>query len=71
MNYVTVTDANGCTATDSSLLGEATQLMLTIGDTVVSCHGFNDGALVAYPTQGTGPYSYRWNSPIHSQTHFK
>lgn len=59
---VTVTDANGCTATDSVTVGQATQLMVMIEDTVVSCKGFNDGALVAYPSGGTGPYRYRWNS---------
>lgn len=62
MHHVTVTDANGCTATDSVIVGEATQLMLTIEDSTITCYGFNDGALVAYPSQGTGPYSYRWNS---------
>jgi gliding motility-associated-like protein len=59
---VTVTDARGCTATASVTVGQATQLMVMTEDSVVSCRGFNDGALVAYPSGGTGPYSYRWNS---------
>ncbi|NJN78563.1 MAG: hypothetical protein HC803_09765 [Saprospiraceae bacterium] len=61
-HIVTVTDARGCTATASVTVGQATQLIVTTVDTVVSCRGFNDGALVAFPSGGTGPYTYRWNS---------
>lgn len=60
---VTVTDANGCTAISASVaVGEAPELFVTTVDSVVSCNGFNDGAVVAYPSGGTGPYSYYWNS---------
>jgi gliding motility-associated-like protein len=61
-HVVTVTDARGCIATASVTVGQATQLMVMTEDSVISCKGFNDGALVAYPSGGTGPYHYRWNS---------
>jgi gliding motility-associated-like protein len=67
-HIVTVTDANGCTATASVTVGEATQLTVITEDSVISCNGFNDGALVAYPSGGTGTYTYRWNSHPFSDT---
>ena len=60
---VTVTDVNGCTAVSAPVtVGEAPELLVTTVDSVVSCNGFNDGAVVAYPSGGTGPYTYYWNS---------
>jgi gliding motility-associated-like protein len=59
---VTVTDARGCTVIVSVTVGEAAQLIIVTEDSVISCNGFNDGALVAYPSGGTGSYTYRWNS---------
>ncbi len=61
-HIVTVTDARGCMVTAAVTVGQATQLTAIMSDTVVSCKGFNDGALVAFPSGGTGAYKYRWNS---------
>ncbi|MFK7946191.1 MAG: gliding motility-associated C-terminal domain-containing protein [Saprospiraceae bacterium] len=62
-HVVTITDANGCiTVAAAVTVGEAVELVVMTEDTVVSCYGFNDGALVAYPSGGTGSYTYRWNS---------
>lgn len=62
-HIVTVTDANGCIVVSLPVtVGEASELIVMTEDSVVSCNGFNDGAAVAYPSGGTGPYTYRWNS---------
>ena len=62
-HVVTVTDANGCTTVSAPVtVGEAPELIIMTEDSVVSCNGFNDGAVVAYPSGGTGSYTYLWSS---------
>ena len=59
---VTVTDAIGCTGSNSYSIGEPTVLDASITSTTdVSCQG-NDGKATVAPTGGTGPYTYLWNS---------
>src|SRR6185312_5055378 len=58
---VTITDANGCSATASVTI---VQNSLTTSITVnsnVSCHGGNNGSLTANPSGGTSPYTYNWS----------
>lgn len=57
---VTVTDANGCTATSSASITEPTSLVSVI-DSVhnVTCGGA-DGAVRVATSGGVGPYSYNW-----------
>ncbi|MEY3249220.1 MAG: hypothetical protein RL742_1263, partial [Bacteroidota bacterium] len=63
-NYtVTVTDANGCTATGSGTVeywDEGLWLMLTPSD--VPCHGDSTGSIKVSPMSGTPPYTYLWSS---------
>ncbi|HXB10892.1 MAG TPA: PKD domain-containing protein, partial [Bacteroidia bacterium] len=66
-NYtVTVTDANGCTV--SSPISITQPIVLSAGirsTTNETCHGYNNGAVDALGSGGTGPYSYVWNtSPV-------
>lgn len=62
-HIVGVQDANGCITIGTPVfVGEAPELTVVTEDSVVSCNGFNDGALVAYPSGGTPGYTYRWNS---------
>ena len=63
MYAVTVTDVNGCTATQSVTLTEPTQLMASIsGNTAVNCFGGNDGSAAAVAVGGTGSFAYSWNT---------
>ncbi len=56
----TVTDNNGCTASDAvSMLPQ--QISATITATPVSCNNGNNGSSAATATGGNSPYSYSWS----------
>ena len=57
---VTVTDANGCTATASATVAEPTLLTVVATGTNASCNGVCDGTSLATPAGGTTPYTYAW-----------
>ena len=60
---VTVTDANGCTATGSVIVTEPTKVTATITSySHITCFGFNNGTATVYATGGTvtSGYSYYW-----------
>ena len=59
---VTVTDANGCTASSSVSITEPTAVVAVI-DSIhnVTCGG-SDGAALVAATGGTGAYTYSWPS---------
>jgi hypothetical protein len=58
----TVTDANGCTATQSFTITQSTALVVTpASQTNVSCFGGSNGsAAINTPTGGAGGYTYDW-----------
>ena len=58
---VTVTDANGCTASNTvTLLGPAAlEIEFSVND--LNCFGQNSGAVTALPSGGVAPYSYALN----------
>lgn len=64
---VTVTDAQGCTTTDSVTLMHPPQIVITTNITSnyngynVSCHNSNDGTADVSATGGTGAYTYLWS----------
>ncbi|MBL4658649.1 MAG: carboxypeptidase regulatory-like domain-containing protein, partial [Flavobacteriales bacterium] len=61
VHTATVTDANGCTASDSATIIEPAVLTASISaSTNVSCNGGNDGSATVAETGGTGPYNYAW-----------
>ncbi len=67
---VTVTDANGCTATLEqeiiALFSLTPSLAITQG---LDCFGDSDAIIEATPAGGTGPYTYQWadtNGPLAS-----
>ncbi len=67
---VTVTDANGCTA---SLTVEITEPAEPLGGTIISitdvlCFGDGTGQATVAGTGGSGSYSYQWNDPAGQQT---
>ena len=60
---VTVTDANGCTATDNGTVTEPTALAATVAvDSNAACNGSSDGGLTASATGGSGSYNYLWSN---------
>lgn len=61
-NYtVTVTDANGCSATGTAEIGAPTPIQIGISLSNVSCFGENDGSMSAQVSGGVSPYSLNWS----------
>jgi hypothetical protein len=58
---VTVTDANGCTATRTFSITEPTVLRTTTTQTNVSCNGGSNGSATVTPSGGTPGYTYLWS----------
>ncbi|RYY62988.1 MAG: hypothetical protein EOO05_00715 [Chitinophagaceae bacterium] len=58
---VTVTDANGCTATKTFVIAQPLPMVVTALHTDVSCTGFFDGTASATVLGGTAPYTYNWS----------
>lgn len=58
---VTVRDANGCTATTEAIVAVNTLLASLNIQTLISCFGENDGALVVNVGGGQTPYEYSLN----------
>ena len=60
---VTVTDANGCTATSSVTITQPPSgVQVTISGTDAECFGEANGTATAEATGGTAPYIYSWNT---------
>ena len=59
---VTVTDANGCTATRNYLLTQPSAISTATGSqTNVSCNGGTNGSASVSPSGGTPGYTYSWS----------
>ncbi|MCP4441216.1 MAG: hypothetical protein GY810_20110, partial [Aureispira sp.] len=66
---VTVTDANGCTATSSVTVTEPTAVTTTIASSVsVSCNGDSTGQATAAANGGTGAHNFTWDANAFNQT---
>ena len=60
---VTVTDANGCTAVDSDIVGETgSTVNVTAMATSVACFGGSNGAVGTSASGGATPYSFAWSN---------
>ena len=57
---VTVTDANGCNATNSVTISQPPLLNASTSSTTATC-GQNNGSATVTVTGGTSPYTYLWN----------
>ncbi len=67
IHTVTVTDTNGCTATNSVTITEPAPLSAIISSTPESCSG-NDGTASVSATGESGTYTYQWDAATGSQT---
>ncbi|MFC0605836.1 beta strand repeat-containing protein, partial [Winogradskyella pulchriflava] len=61
---VTVTDANGCTDTSTVTVNPGTCKNLSISgsSTPVTCNGESNGTVTAVVSNGTGPFTYAWDT---------
>lgn len=66
--YVTVTDANNCTATASTTLIQPTPITISFALTNVTCYGGNNGQIVTQTSGGNGGYVYNWSNGTHNAT---
>jgi len=62
--YVTVTDANGCTALDTVTVDGIPDIELTASAQDVSCNGGNDGQGSVMASGGSGNYTYDWGNGL-------
>ncbi len=60
---VTITDANGCTATATAIVANPAAPTVTDSSVNVSCFGAADGEGYLFATGGTPPYTYSWDDP--------
>ncbi|MFH1320459.1 MAG: PKD domain-containing protein [Bacteroidota bacterium] len=67
-NFVTVTDSNGCSATNSLTTTERPALSLGIYGNAVSCNGLCDGDATVTVPGGIPPYTYLWDLSAGGQT---
>ncbi|MCI5056129.1 MAG: gliding motility-associated C-terminal domain-containing protein, partial [Flavobacteriales bacterium] len=65
---VTVTDANGCLATDTAVISEPAALSATYSATDVLCFGGNSGTATIVISGGFSPYQYTWPASAGNQT---
>ncbi|HRG87971.1 MAG TPA: gliding motility-associated C-terminal domain-containing protein, partial [Chitinophagales bacterium] len=59
---ITVTDANYCSVSLTSVVGQPAAIAVTTAHTDVSCMGYADGTATVDATGGTPPYSYTWSN---------
>ncbi len=65
---VTVTDAGGCSVTDTVTINELITINITTGTITISCNGVCDGQATANPSGGASPYTYQWSDGQTTQT---
>lgn len=66
--FVTVTDANGCTASGSGTIGAPSAIDLTVSVTSPPCGDNTMGAASVNPSGGTPNYSYIWSNGASTQS---
>jgi len=56
--FVTVTDANGCSAQINTFVNEPSELIISHTETAVTCPGANDGTITVSASGALPPYTY-------------
>ncbi len=59
---VTITDANNCMYTESTIIQEPLELISAIQSTNIPCDGITLGSAVVNTSGGTAPYFYTWSN---------
>ncbi|HEX2901097.1 MAG TPA: PKD domain-containing protein, partial [Bacteroidia bacterium] len=67
---VTVTDANGCTATRAIIVAEPPLLTVSTTGTDITCFAGTNGTATAVGAGGTPPYQYAWSNGAGGATAF-
>lgn len=65
---VTVTDVNGCTATDDVVISQPNALNVNITKNDLNCKSDNSGVALANVLGGTAPYTFLWSDPLAQTT---
>lgn len=65
---VTVTSANGCTATTSATLTSPTSFAATISSQNISCYGVGDGSATVNVVGGAAPVTITWSNAEQTTT---
>lgn len=61
---LTMTDANGCTATTTTNLAQPLPLSASTTNTPALCNGSADGTITVTATDGTAGYNVSWTGPV-------
>ena len=59
--YVTVTDANNCSAVESFYINDANVPSITLNPSIPNCNIPNSGSIACHVSGGNNPFSYQWN----------
>ncbi|MBI4646284.1 MAG: SprB repeat-containing protein, partial [Bacteroidia bacterium] len=62
MYFVTITDTNLCTYTDTAEVLPAPVITIDKNIYNITCYGYNNGAIAIIPSGGVSPYFFNWST---------